>query len=143
MGLGPIELVFVRFPGSDFNGGILPALEDVVNRGIITIIDCLLVTRTAEDEIELIEIEDVSDNAEVEALQELISEANGLISDEDIDEFAWSLDVGDSAAALVFEHTWVKPFRDAVVGSGGELVANLRIPGVIADEVLAAISEEA
>jgi hypothetical protein len=42
----------------------------------------------------------------------------------------------------VFEHKWAKPFRDAVVDSGGVLVANFRIPGVVADEVLAALEEE-
>lgn len=142
MGLGPIELVFIRFPGSQFNGGILPALEDVVDRNIVSIIDCLLVTKTADGDIELLEIEDLDANPDVQRLQKFVAETNGLISDEDIDEFAWALEPGDSAAALVFEHTWVKPFRDALVDSGGELVANVRIPGMVADEVLAAIAEE-
>ncbi|HEY5890471.1 MAG TPA: DUF6325 family protein [Acidimicrobiia bacterium] len=142
MGLGPVELLFIRFPGSQFNGGILPALIDVVDRNIVSIIDCLLVTKTPDGDIELLEIEDVDANPDVKKLQQYIAGVNGLISDEDIDEFAWALEPGDSAAALVFEHTWVKPFRDAVVGSGGELVADIRIPGMVADEVLAALEEE-
>ncbi len=141
MGLGPIELIFIRFPGSQFNGQVLPALEDVVDRDIVSIIDCLLVTKTPDGEIELLEIEDVGGNEDVQALREFVSETNGLISDEDVEEFAWSLEPGDSAAALVFEHTWAKPFRDAIVSSGGELVGSLRIPGRVADEVLAAITE--
>jgi hypothetical protein len=56
--------------------------------------------------------------------------------------FAEGLRPGDSAAALVFEHTWAKRFRDAVVESGGELVADVRVPGAIVDEVLEALEEE-
>ena len=56
-------------------------------------------------------------------------------------EFAEALEPGDSAAILVFEHTWAKPFRDAIVDSGGVLVANVRIPGMVVDEVLAELAE--
>ncbi|HEY6633991.1 MAG TPA: DUF6325 family protein, partial [Acidimicrobiia bacterium] len=75
-------------------------------------------------------------------LAAIIDEANGLLSDEDVEEFAAALEPGDSAAALVFEHTWAKPFRDAIVSSGGVLVANMRVPGMVVDEVLAAIEGE-
>ena len=141
MGLGPIEVVVVGFPGSEFNGGILPALADVVERDIVSIVDCLLITKDEQGNVEFVEIEEVGSDDDVARLGELVQGVNGLLSDEDIDAFAEALEPGDSAAALVFEHTWAKPFRDAVVGSGGVMIANVRVPGVIADEVLAAVEE--
>ena len=140
MGLGPVELLVVGFPGSQFNGGILPALKDVVERDIVSIVDGLLITKDLDGNVEFVEFEDEGANDDVMALSAMINEANGLLSDEDVDEIATALEPGDSAAALVFEHTWAKPFRDAIVNSGGVLVANVRVPGMVVDEVLAAVA---
>lgn len=142
MGLGPIEVLVVGFPGSQFNGGILPALEDATSRGIISVVDAVLIMKDLDGSVTFVEIEDTEADDDVAALGALIAEVNGLLSDDDIEQFAEALAPGDSAAALVFEHKWAKPFRDAVVDSGGVLVANFRIPGVVADEVLAALEEE-
>lgn len=142
MPLGPIEVVVVGFPGSQFNGAILPAIQDVVERDIVSIVDCLLITKSEDGSVEFTEIEEVGSDEDVAKLQGLFEEANGLLSDEDIDAFAEALEPGDSAAAIVFEHTWAKPFRDAIVDSGGVMIANMRVPGLIADEVLAEIEEE-
>ena len=141
MGLGPIEVLVVGFPGSQFNGGILPALKDVVQRDIVSIVDGLLVTKDLDGNIAIVELEDAGANDDVAALAEMVGEANGLLSAEDVDEIAVALKPGDSAAFLVFEHTWAKPFRDAIVGSGGVLVANVRIPGMVVDEVMAELAE--
>jgi hypothetical protein len=141
MGLGPIEVLVIGFPGSQFNGGILPALRDVVERDIVSIVDCLLVAKDLDGSLAIVEIGDAGANEDVAALAEMVGEANGLLSEEDVEEIAVALEPGDSAAFLVFEHTWAKPFRDAIVGSGGVLVANLRIPGMVVDEVLAELAE--
>ncbi|MGD2044115.1 MAG: DUF6325 family protein [Acidimicrobiia bacterium] len=140
--MGPIEVLVVGFPGSQFNGSILPALQDVVEKDIVSIVDCLLITKNEDGSVDFTEIEEVGSNEDVARLQELFDEVNGLLSDEDVEAFAEALEPGDSAAALVFEHTWAKPFQDAVVSSGGVMIANLRVPGVIADQVLAAVDEE-
>ena len=141
MGLGPIELLVVGFPGSQFNGGILPALKDVVDRDVVSIVDCLLVTKDLDGNVGFVEIEDAGANDDVAALAELVGEANGLLAAEDVEDIAVALEPGDSAAFLLFEHTWAKPFRDAIVDSGGVLVANIRIPGMVVDEVLADLAE--
>lgn len=142
MPLGPIEVLVVGFPGSEFNGGILPALEDLMDRDIVSIIDCVLITKNEDESIDVTEIEEIGSNSDAAKLASLINDGPDLLSEADIDEFAAALDPGDSAAALVFEHTWAKPFRDAVVGSGGVLVANVRIPGLVVDEVMQALEQE-
>ncbi len=142
MGLGPIEVLVVGFPGTKFNGNILPALEDVVERDIVSIVDCLLITKGEDGAVDFIEIDEVGSDSDVARLAALIDEPNGLLSSEDIDAFAEGLQPGDSAAALVFEHTWAKPFRDALADADGVVVANLRVPGAVVDEVLEAMEEE-
>ena len=62
-----------------------------------------------------------------------------LLSSEDVDEFAAALEPGSSALALVFEHTWMLPVRDAVAASGGVLLADIHVPADVVDEVLAAV----
>lgn len=140
MALGPIEVLVIGFPGNQFNGEILPELESLIERGIVSVVDGMLIHKDDDGVVDVIEFEDVTLEGPLKALQGLASETVlDIVSDSDVDEFALALDPGSSAAVLVFEHTWAKPFRDAVVGSGGFLVANLRIPGAVIDEVLSSV----
>ena len=61
-----------------------------------------------------------------------------MLSDEDIEDLGAELAPDSSAAILLFEHVWATKFRDAVVGSGGELIASIRIPKEAIDEVVGA-----
>ncbi len=71
----------------------------------------------------------------------MVDQLDALISDEDVEEWAAALAPGNSEAILVFEHTWAKPFRDAVVSSGGVLGANIRLGGDVVEELLAELAE--
>jgi uncharacterized membrane protein len=141
MALGPIEVLVIGFPGNRFNGAILPELEKLVDTDTINIIDGLLVLKDENGDVTFTEFVELGGDDEVALLSELLEESQGLISDEDIDELVSTLEPNSSAAILVFEHTWSKPFRDAVVDSGGLLVASFRVPGMVVDEVLAELAE--
>lgn len=140
MGLGPIELLVLGFPGNRFTGGILPEIESLVDDGVITVVDALLILKDDNGEVEYVELDQVDAGRDVAALSRLLDEGNGLLSEEDMEGFAAALEPGSSAAALAFEHTWFKPLRDELVDSGGILLANMRIPGMVVDEVLAAVA---
>jgi len=132
-------VLVIGFPGSQFNGEILPALTDLVDRGVITVVDGLFAQRAEDGTVEVIEFEEAGASDEVAALANLIQDARDLVSAEDVDDLLASLEPGSSAAVLVFEHTWSVPLRDAIVGSGGVLVSDIHIPGLVVDEVLAAV----
>ena len=136
MALGPIEVLLIGFPGNQFNGEILPELERLVEAETITIVDGLLITKDANGDVELIEFSEDEANPEAARLASLLDQVESLVSDEDVAELAETLEPDSSAAVLVFEHTWAKPFRDAVVASGGVLAANFRVPGLVIDELL-------
>lgn len=137
MALGPIEVLVVGFPGNDFNGEILPELERLVESDTIAVVDALLVVKDTDGEVTFIEIGEDDANDDAKRLAALLGEVHEFISDDDVDELVDALEPGSSAAILVFEHTWAKPFRDAVVDSGGVLVANFRVPGLVVEELLA------
>ena len=141
MALGPIEVLVVGFPGNQFNGEILPELERLVETGTISIVDGLLLLKDADGDVEFIEFGEDDANPDAARLAALMDQVDSLISDEDVEELAATLEPESSAAMLVFEHTWAKPFRDAIVASGGVLAANFRVPGLVVDELLTELAE--
>jgi hypothetical protein len=141
MALGPIEVLVISFPGNQFSGGIIPELERLVATDTISIIDGLLVRKDADGEVTFVEFEELGGNADAERLAGVMDQLESLISDEDVQELAASLEPDSSEAILVFEHTWAKPLRDAIVASGGLLADNFRVPGMVVDELLAELAE--
>jgi Family of unknown function (DUF6325) len=138
--LGPVELVVLGFPGSRFSGEIQPRIQDLVDRNIVNIVDALLVMKDEQGDVTTFELEELEDgDADLRALHACVSEELDLISDEDAEVFAAELAPGSSALAIAFEHTWMRPVRDAVINSGGVLIADVQIPAQVVDEVLDAV----
>jgi hypothetical protein len=124
--LGPIDYIVVEWPGKQPTGEAAPLLVDLVDRGLIRIIDLAFMRKAEDGSIETMEIEGLA--KEVEALTDLVGANSDLLTDEDLAEAAGALDPGTSAAILVYENRWAAPFAAAVRRSGGQLVANGRIP---------------
>jgi uncharacterized membrane protein len=139
MALGPIEVVVLGFPGSRFTGEIRPRIVDLVDRGIVTVVDALFVTKDEAGEVAFLELQQLSDDPEVSALGDLLSKQLDLLSEDDVIELVGDLEPGSSALALVFEHTWMLPVREAIVASGGVLLADLHVPADVVDQVLEAV----
>src|SRR5262245_1670675 len=136
--LGPVELLFVEFPGNQFTGEITPALQELIEDGTIRIIDLVLVAKDADGNAAGVEIEDLHPDAKG-VFDPLVETLAGLISEEDVEDLAEALEPNSSAAIMLFEHVWAIPFRDAIVGSGGKLIARVPVPQDALDEVQAAI----
>lgn len=136
MALGPIEVIHIAFPGNEFNGAVIPELEKLVESDTITIVDGVAIVKGADGDVEFVEFEQEDANESARRLATLLDQVEAMISDDDIEQLAESLEPNSTAAILVFEHTWAKPFRDAVVDSGGFLAANFRVPGAVVDDLL-------
>ncbi len=124
--MGPIDYVLVEWPGRQPNGEVAPHLVDLVERGLIRILDLAFITKAEDGSVVGMEIADLG--GEVAELAIFEGASSGLLSDEDIDEAAGALEPGTSAALLVYENTWAAGFATAVRASGGQLVASGRIP---------------
>ena len=133
--LGPVELLFVEFPGNQFTGEIIPALTELIDQGTIRVLDLVFVAKDADGNAVGIELEELPSESQ-DAFTQLVEELAGLIAEEDVEDLAEALEPNSSAAIMLFEHTWAIPFRDALADAGGQLVA--RVP--ITEDVLAEIA---
>jgi hypothetical protein len=124
--MGPIDYLLVEWPGRQPNGEVAPHLVELVDRGLIRILDLTFITKAEDGTVAGLELADLG--GEVAELSIFEGASSGLLSDEDISEAAGALEFGTSAALLVFENTWAAPFASAVRRSGGQLVASGRIP---------------
>jgi dihydroorotase-like cyclic amidohydrolase len=123
--MGPIDYVLVEWQDEP-TGEAMPYLVDLVERGIIRVLDLAFITKGEDGTVAGIDISELGDR--VEEIKVFEGAASGLISDEDTAEAAEALEPGTSAALLVYENSWAGPFAAAVRRSGGQLVANGRIP---------------
>jgi hypothetical protein len=124
--MGPIDYVLIAWPDPHPNGELAPLLVDLVDRGIIRILDLAFVAKGDDGTVGGLELADVGD--QVQELKVFEGASSGLLSDDDLEEAGAALDPGSAAAVLVFENRWAAPFATAVRRSGGQLVANGRIP---------------
>ncbi|MDP9228109.1 MAG: DUF1269 domain-containing protein [Actinomycetota bacterium] len=124
--MGPIDYLVVEWPGKQPNGEAAPHLVDLVDRGLIRILDLAFITKGEDGSVAGLEISDLGD--QVEELRVFEGASSGLLSDDDISEAGNALEPGTSAALLVFENRWAAPFAAAMRRSGAQLVAGGRIP---------------
>jgi hypothetical protein len=124
--MGPIDYLIVEWPGRQPNGEAAPHLIDLVDRGLIRIIDLAFIAKDEQGNVARLEIADLGD--EIEAFADFEGASTGLLSEDDAGEAANALEPGTSAALLVYENLWAAPFASAVRNSGGQLVASGRIP---------------
>jgi hypothetical protein len=122
--IGPIDYIVVEWPGRQPNGEVVPHLLDLVEQGLIRILDLAFITKDEDGNTAGLELSDLG----IEAFAELEGASSGLLGDDDVEEAAKALEPGTSAALLVFENSWAAPFASAVRRSGGQLVASGRIP---------------
>ena len=125
--MGPIDYIVVEFPGSKMTGEGFPILLDLVDRGIIRVLDLVFVTKDLDGSVQAIAIADLDGDGELD-LAVFEGASSGLLGEDDIDEAGTVLEPGSSAGILVYENVWAGPFASAVRRGGGQLVASGRIP---------------
>lgn len=125
--LGPVDWIVVEFPGSTFNGSIAPEITALVDRGLVRILDLLILKKDAEGALDVAELADI-DDSELGELRAFETELASLLSEDDVISAAEAIEPGSSAALLVWENLWAAPFGASVRHAGGQLVASGRIP---------------
>ena len=133
--LGPISYLVVEFPGNKMTGEGLPILVDLVDRGLIRILDLTFVTKGEDGSLAVVQIEDLDLDGTVD-LAVFAGVSSGIVSESDLAEAAPAIEGGSSAAILIFENRWATAFVQALRRGGAELVAAGYIPQ---DELLVAL----
>ena len=135
--MGPISYLIVEFPGNKMTGDGFPILVDLVDRGVIRILDLLFVTRDVDGSTRVAELRDLHGDGDLD-LTVFDGASSGLLDASDLPDIASVIEPGASAAVLLFEHRWATPFVQALGRGGAELVAAGYIPH---DALVAALDD--
>jgi hypothetical protein len=133
--VGPIDYIVVEFPGAKFTGEALGALVDLVDRGIIRVLDLRVALVEEDGSFTAMAITDIDGDGELD-LAVFSGVESGLLDDDDLAKGAELVGGGDAVAVLLYENTWAAPFVTALRHQNAEVIASGRIP---ADEVIAAL----
>ncbi|MFJ3405642.1 DUF6325 family protein [Promicromonospora sp. NPDC090134] len=133
--VGPIDYLAVEFPGSRLQGKGLAALLDLVERGIIRILDLRVARRTEEGDIVAVALTDLDHDGTLD-LAVFEGVGSGLLDDEDLAQSVALVAPGDAVGLIVYENTWAGPFVTAMREAGAQVIATGRIP---VEDVVAAL----
>lgn len=125
--LGPVDYVVVEFPAghSSFTGEMVDELVALVDAGTIRVIDVLVLTKNEDGSVDAIELSDIPNLGPLQAIEAELAE---LLAEEDVENLAAAMDPGSTAGVLIWENLWAAPFASAARRSGGQLIADGRIP---------------
>src|SRR4051812_7105697 len=144
--LGPVDYLVVEFPAgaSNFTGEMAAELRALVDAGTIRVIDVLILTKDQGGAVDAMELSDVGELGEMQAIEAQLAE---LLAAEDVEHLAAAMDPGSTAGVLIWENLWAAPFASAARRAGGQLIANGRIPiqaiiaSIEADDALTSVGD--
>src|SRR5881394_3790161 len=140
--LGPVDYLIVEFPAgaSNFTGEMAKELLALVDSGTIRVIDILILTKNEDGTVDAKELSEIEN---LGPLQKVEAELAELLTADDVVHLAAAMEPGSTAGVLIWENLWAAPFASAARRSGGQLIADGRIPiqaiiaSIEADEALA------
>jgi uncharacterized membrane protein len=134
MAMGPVEYIIIGFPENQFKGEIVPALADLVESGTVRILDLVFVMKDADGTVTSVEYEDLP------GMSDLEGEADGLLSEEDLEMVAEVLEPNSSGLMIVWEDLWASRLAAALRDAGGVIISGERIPHDIVEAAFEGIS---
>ncbi|MGA9316226.1 MAG: DUF6325 family protein [Solirubrobacteraceae bacterium] len=125
--LGPVDVVVIGYPpDAPRTGEAIPLFVDLVDRGIIRVLDVLMVQKDSEGNISGLEIADL-DGDGVDDLLVFAGARTGMLGEEDASTAGEALQPGEAALLICFENAWAAPFATAVRRNGGQVLAFERV----------------
>jgi hypothetical protein len=144
--LGPVDYLVVEFPAGakNFTGEMAAELLKLVDAGTIRVIDVLILDKNEDGSVDVTELSDVEQLGELQSIEAELAE---LLAADDVAHLAAAMEPGSTAGVLIWENLWAAPFASAARRSGGQLIANGRIPiqaiiaSIEADDLVGATTE--
>jgi len=134
--VGPVDYLALEFPRARFTGEGLAALVELVDRGIVRILDLRVVKREEDGTFSAVTLADLDGDGSLDlAIFEGIE--SGLLDDDDLHQAAELIEPGSAVGLIVYENSWAGPFVSAMRRAGAEVISSGRIP---ADDVLGALN---
>jgi uncharacterized membrane protein len=139
--VGPIDYLAVEFPDGQLKGEGLRALLDLVDRGIIQILDLRVVKREPDGSYTAAAVADFDGDGALD-LAVFSGIESGLLDDDDMREAAELIEPGSAVAVLLYENTWAGPFVSAMRRAGAEVISSGRIPATTVLDALEALETQ-
>jgi hypothetical protein len=133
---GPIDFILLEFPSDERQTAAADALFDVVDAGIVRLLDLVVVRKFADGAIEVLDVDTLAGEV---SFARFGGARSGLLGPDDIAQAGEAIEHGSTAALIVFENSWAAPFVAAVRSGGGEVVASMRIPAADVMDALDAL----
>ncbi len=149
---GPLQMFVFGFPGNEFKGEILPALNEARDEGIIRVIDYMFVLKDKNGLIYEVEGSDLGrsemlelgagigalmglgagglEGAEIGAVMgaEAAAEHGIGFTQEDMDQVAKDIPKNSAALIMIVEHLWAKNLKQALINSNAVMIAHGMLP---------------
>ncbi len=123
---GPIDYLVIQLPTANMDGEAFEQLVELVERGIVRVLDLAVFSKAEDGTISGIELDQLADGGVDLTIFEGAS--SGLLGDDDLEEAGNALDAGTTAVVLVYENIWAAPLASALRRNGAQMVAGGRIP---------------
>jgi hypothetical protein len=136
MALGPIDFLALEFPGNKFDGSILTSLLELVQAGVIRIIDLVVIVKDQDGRVIVRELQELDPDA-IRVLDPLDVKVTSMITRNDIDLIAAQLANSSAAGLLLFENLWAIKTKQAMLDADARVVMFERIPHEVVEENLA------
>jgi hypothetical protein len=136
MSIGPVEYIAIAFPGNNFSGEIIPAIQELQDSGTIRVLDLIIITKDSAGDITAIELSEAGPELQA-TLGVLGVETRNLLGQEDVEDIGGALDPNSTAALMIWENVWAARFAQSLRNADGILVANGRIPAALVEELMA------
>jgi len=133
--LGPINYMAVEFPGGHISGEGFKLVLDLVDRGILRVLDLAFLAKAADGSVSKVALGDVEHGGEVDVTI-WQGASSGLLDQSDVDEVASVIEPGSLAGILVYENVWAVPMMTALDRSPAHLVGEGR---VVPEDLLTAL----
>jgi hypothetical protein len=139
MTLGPIDFVALEFPGNKFRGEIMANLLELIQAGIIRIIDLVVVLKDQEGNVTVRELKELDPDA-IRVFDPLKVEVRSMITRADVDMIADQIADNSTAGIMLFENVWALKTKQAMLDANGRLLMFERIPHEVVEEALEEIA---
>jgi hypothetical protein len=135
--LGPIDYLAVEWPGGHVTGEGFELLLDLVDRGIVRVLDLEFIAKAADGSVRKVALGDVEHGGDVDVTS-WDAASSGLLDQSDVDEVAAVIEPGSLAGILVYENLWAVPLMTALDRSTARMVGSGRI---FVEDLLNALDE--
>ena len=137
--LAPVEYIVIDFPGNRFDGSIVPALVDLVDKRTVRILDLVFVKKDDDGNVLSFEFDQLDELGDLAALD---GDAGDVLSDDDVLALADDIPPGSSALFIVWEDLWAADLGRAVRNAGGEVLIGGRLPHQVVTDIVSNIETQ-